>query len=148
MKKNATFISNKTSINYFTNNKNSKGNKSSSKIITIIKSYSTKNQNLFLKNLKKRKKLIEKYIPKNKKIKSYIELNYNLYRGKKLIKEINKENIDSVPIINKIITLQKRIEENSSIIKALSEENRLFHKRYTINSDFTGMTDLIIITFP
>ena len=134
MKKNATFISNKTAINYFTNNNNnSTANKSPSKIVTIIKSYSTKNQNLFLKNLKKRKKLIEKYIPKNKKIKSYIELNYNLYRGKKLIKEINKENIDSVPIINKIINLQKRIEENNSIIKALSEENKLFHKRYNLS---------------
>ena len=129
-----TTISNKTSNNFFINIKKSRGIKSSSpKIVKIIKSYSTKNQNIFLKNLKKRKKLIEKYIPKNKKIKSYIELNYNLYQGKRKITKINKNmDKDSIPIINKIITLQKKIEKNNSIIKGFSEENKLFQKRYNL----------------
>ena len=115
-------------------NKKTKGIKSaSSKIIKIIKKYSNNDQNNFLKNLKKRKKLTEKYVPKNEKIKSYINLDYYLNDEKEeLDNNMNKKNIDSIPIIDRILFIQKRIEKNNAKIKSLSEENKLFHKRYDL----------------
>ena len=117
-----------------TKNKKTKGIKSaSSKIIKIIKKYSNNDQNNFLKNLKKRKKLTEKYVPKNEKIKSYINLDYYLNDEKEeLDNNMNKKNIDSIPIIERILYIQKRIEKNNAKIKSLSEENKLFHKRYDL----------------
>ena len=117
-----------------TKNKKSKGIKSaSSKMVKIIKKYSNNDQNSFLKNLKKRKKLSEKYVPKNEKIKSYINLdNYLNDEKEEIDNNINKKKIDSMPIINRILYIQKRIEKNNSKIKSLSEENKLFHKRYDL----------------
>ena len=147
--KNSSVIQNITKTNYnktnsninsnfiklnTTKNKKSKGIKSaSSKIVKIIKNYSNNAQNNFLKNLKKRKKISEKYVPKNEKIKSYIKLDYYLNDEKEETdNNTNKKKIDAMPIINRILYIQKRIEKNNTKIKSLSEENKLFHKRYDL----------------
>ena len=80
--------------------------------------------NPYIENLLKEKFFTEKYIPKNKTL---IESNNNtnIKEEKKILKNIN-----SNPIKNKILYIQKKIEKNSAIIRSLSEENRLFQKRY------------------
>ena len=113
---------NSARINKHINNKHIK---ESSKIMKIINSL--KNKNFFLKTLKKRKKLSEQYVPKNKKINNYLykEQNENM-------NQINIDNNNTIPLKDKVLYIQKKIEKNSFIIKSLSEENKLFNKNYKL----------------
>ena len=132
---NNSFLSNFISIN----NIDKKDDLSPSKILNILKNYSQKEKNIFFKNLKKPRKISEKYIPKEKILKSYININYSNTEKKgqdENINKINKGNIKLIPIKNRMLYIQKKIEKNNHIIKSLSEENRLFHNRYKKASIF------------
>ena len=84
--------------------------------------------NPFLEKLLKPKLFTEKFIPKNI-IASEFKNNKNINEKINIDNE-NSNNEDSFPIKDKILYIQKKIEKNNEIIRSLSEENKIFHKRY------------------
>ena len=139
MRKYSVFIHN----NSLKNAKNNKYSKTSvnihhsneDPIKNIIKNRIFKNKNLIIKSIQKRKKLPDKFIPKN-------EIFYSSYKDKeannKNIIEINKNENENetknpanvIPFKTKIFNFQKKLNRANFFINKLSEENKMFHEGY------------------
>ena len=116
-------INNNTSINV--------KNQNFDKIGNIIKYRLFKKKNLIIKSIQKRKKIKDKYIPKNEIFYSQFASNS---RQNKNIKKSNKkdksEEEKNIPLRIKMLHFQKMMNKTNYLINNLKEENKIFHNGY------------------
>ena len=116
-------INNNTSINV--------KNQNFDKIGNIIKYRLFKKKNLIIKSIQKRKKIKDKYIPKNEIFYSQFASNS---RQNKNIKKSNKkdksEEEKNIPLRIKMLHFQKKMNKTNYLINNLKEENKMFHNGY------------------
>ena len=95
------------------------------KISSILKTHILKEKNLIIKSIQKRKKLSDKFIPKNEIFYSEIQDNNN-----SLVKRNNRNNKEMTPFKFKIFDFQKKLNKDNYLINQLHEENKMFHDGY------------------
>ena len=140
MRKFTKFSSN-TPKNKYNNTSINTQNSKIEEIKNILVTRSLVKKDLVLKSIKKRKKLIEKFIPKNEVFYSnYKDYNKKQNKIKKIEKKKDKKNEDdknkeelTIPFRNKIMNFQNQLNNNNTNLKNISEENKLFHDRYKLS---------------
>ena len=117
-------INNKTSINNFKN--------ADEKINYILKNRILKEKNLIIKSIQKRKKLPDKFIPKNDMFYTDLQENSNSISNKTKIDAMktDKINREDIPFKFKIFDFQKKLNKDNFLINQLHEENKMFHDGY------------------
>ena len=116
-------IINNTSIN---NHRNAE-----EKITHILKTHLLKEKNLIIKSIQKRKRLPDKFIPKNEFFYSDIQDNNNSIANKTKI-DVKKDdsNNEQIPFKLKVFDFQKKLNKDNFLINQLREENKMFHEGY------------------
>ena len=130
MKKLLPISFNKKTINKTSINNNNQRN-SEDKIAHILKTHLLKEKNLIIKSIKKRKRLPDKFIPKNDFFYSDIQ-DYNNTISNKTKIDTKKEdnNNEQIPFKLKVFDFQKKLNKDNFLINKLHEENKMFHEGY------------------
>ena len=142
-----SFIPSNTAKNIYNNTSINAQNSKDDKIDKIIETRNLIKKDLVLKSIQKRKKIKEKFIPK----KDNFYLSYREYAkfkkeqkdkeyNKKYKKEQNEEKSNDkrkeekiVPLRNIIFQFQNKLNNTNSLLKNISEENKMFHDRYKLS---------------
>ena len=128
MRKYSHFISNNSKGIY--NNTSININKTNDhKIENIIKYRKLKKRNLVIKSIIKRKKIKDKFLPKNDIFFSQFRSNSRHNKTKKETKQ-KREEEKNPPFQIKMLDFQKKMNKTNYLINNLKEENKLFYKGY------------------
>ena len=133
MKKLSPISSNKKLINK--TSINNKHISAEQKITNILKTHLLKEKNLVIKSIQKRKRLPDKFIPKNDIFYSDIQNNNNPVSNKtkndaKKDDNYNNNNNEQIPFKFKIFDFQKKLNKDNFLINQLHEENKMFREGY------------------
>ena len=132
MRKFSNYISNNTSNNIYNKTSINAQNSENNKFENLIKTRLLRKKSLVVKSIQKRKKLKDKFIPKNDISYPEFKKNARNKKEKKVSKKIdkNEEEEKNIPFKLKILKFQEKMNKTNYLLKDLRKENKMFTKDF------------------
>ena len=132
MRKFSNYISNNTSNNIYNKTSINAQNSENNKFENLIKTRLLRKKSLVVKSIQKRKKLKDKFIPKNDIFYPEFKKNARNKKEKKVSKKIdkNEEEEKNIPFKLKILKFQEKMNKTNYLLKDLRKENKMFTKDF------------------
>ena len=129
----SNYISNTNSNNIYNNTSINAQNSENNKFENLMKTRLLRKKSLVVKSIQKRKKLKDKFIPKNDISYPEFKKSARNKKEKKVFKKIDKneeEEEKNIPFKLKILKFQEKMNKTNYLIKGLRKENKMFNKDF------------------